>query len=55
MIMEPCMALKKKKKKRNVCIYLIVYINFYSFTDLSLGSASQRGVFVCFCFYFLFF
>lgn len=45
MIMEPCVALK-----RNVCIYLIVYINFYSFTDLSRGSASQRagGVLVLF-------
>lgn len=42
MIMEPCVALK-----RNICIYLIVYINFYSFTDLSGGSASQRGDFVC--------
>lgn len=31
MIMEPFVALKKK----NICIYLIVYINFYSFTDLS--------------------
>lgn len=35
MIMEPCVALK-----RNICIYLIVYINFYSFTDLNRGSAS---------------
>lgn len=34
MIMEPYVALKKKKKK-NICIYLIVYMNFYSFTDLS--------------------
>lgn len=32
MIMEPYVALKKKK---NICIYLIVYMNFYSFTDLS--------------------
>lgn len=47
MIMEPCVALK-----RNICIYLIVYINFYSFTDLSGGSASQRGDFVCCCFFF---
>lgn len=31
MIMEPYVALKKK----NICIYLIVYMNFYSFTDLS--------------------
>lgn len=38
---------KKKEKKRNICIYLIVYMNFYSFTDLSQGSASQRGGFVC--------
>lgn len=30
MIMEPYVALKK-----NICIYLIVYMNFYSFTDLS--------------------
>lgn len=45
MIMEPCVALKKK---RNICIYLIVYMNFYSFTDLSQGSASQRGGFVYF-------
>lgn len=50
MIMEPCVALKrekKEKKERNICIYLIVYMNFYSFTDLSQGSASQRGGFVC--------
>lgn len=47
MIMEPCVALK-----RNICIYLIVYINFYSFTDLSRGSASQRGDFVCVIFIF---
>lgn len=47
MIMEPCVALK-----RNICIYLIVYINFYSFTDLSRGSASQRGGCVCVCFFF---
>lgn len=52
MIMEPCVALK-----RNICIYLIVYINFYSFTDLSRGSANQGGGFCvgCFIFYFLFF
>lgn len=47
MIMEPCVALK-----RNICIYLIVYINFYSFTDLSGDSASQRGDFVCHFFIF---
>lgn len=43
MIMEPCVALK-----RNICIYLIVYINFYSFTDLNRGSARRRGDFVYF-------
>lgn len=49
MIMEPCVALK-----RNICIYLIVYINFYSFTDLSRDSASQGSSFVFFnCFYAL--
>lgn len=45
MIMEPFVALKK----RNMCIYLIVYINSYSFTDLSRGLASRgwvRGVFL---------
>lgn len=36
------MALNNNKK-RNLCIYLIVYMNFYSFTDLSRGSASQEG------------
>ena len=50
MIMEPCVALKKKK--RNICIYLIVYMNLYSFTDLSRGSASQRGGFGVFLFFF---
>jgi len=39
--------------KRNICIYLIVYINFYSFTDLSRGSASQRGDFFSFLFLFI--
>ena len=33
MIMEPYVALNDKKK--NICIYLIVYMNFYSLTDLS--------------------
>ena len=38
MIIEPSVAIK-----RYICIYLLVYINFYSFTDLSRGSACQRG------------
>lgn len=46
MIMEPCVALNK----RNICIYLIVYINLYSFTDLSRGSA-RRGCVVIFFFF----